>query len=226
MTAKSHSSTLFLLGTAVLCAITLIFLLSGHFWNSDRPVEYLTHPEVANVTMHFAIADFDGDRQPDLATIHVTREGPLTAEYSVDLSFSSGAREPIGITGPAGGLQLTPQDVNGDKIDDLVVTSLLDSQFVAVLLNDGKGNFELVDRDIFPSAGKQPSSSISTPNHSVADPFTLGRARGTQGEEGRPTSWQGLRQVSYDGVPSSSVRAPADFVFSSAGRSPPFIQVL
>ena len=57
------------------------------------------------------------------------------------------------MAGPSGGLQISPRDVNGDKFADLVFTSLLDSHFVAILLNDGHGNFVPADAGDFPGVG-------------------------------------------------------------------------
>jgi len=43
------------------------------------------------------------------------------------------------------------RDVNGDDAMDLVVTTAMDSHFVAVLLNDGHGKFTLAKPGAFPS---------------------------------------------------------------------------
>ncbi|HXH66569.1 MAG TPA: hypothetical protein VNI81_05170, partial [Candidatus Limnocylindrales bacterium] len=107
---------------------------------------------VALGSTQFAIADFDGDRQLDSALIHTENSGNLPSEYSVDFNFSAGRKPAILLIGLSGGLQITPRDVNGDKFADLVVTSLLDSQFVVIFLNDGKGNFAAAAPSKYPSA--------------------------------------------------------------------------
>src|ERR1700692_462511 len=112
-----------------LAAIALLclgaFLWVGRLENDNgvQPVSRLLRMAAAQGATHFAIADFDGDLQPDMASIRATRAGTSTTEYSVDLKFSSGPRPAIGIRGPAGGLQITPPDVDGDKVVALVVTS-------------------------------------------------------------------------------------------------------
>jgi hypothetical protein len=113
----------------------------------------------------FAIADFDGDLQPDLALIRVTSDGSPISQYSVDFNFSAGRKPTIWFIGPSGGLQITPRDVNGDKFADLVITSLLDSQFVAIFLNDGKGNFVATELSDYPEARKGAGFHLSAPGN-------------------------------------------------------------
>jgi hypothetical protein len=47
----------------------------------------------------------------------------------------------VTITAPAGGLQISSRDVNGDSFPDVIVTTAWTNTPVAVLLNDGVGNF-------------------------------------------------------------------------------------
>jgi hypothetical protein len=178
---------------------------------------------VAHGATHFAIADFDGDQEPDLAFIRVARDGSPTAEYTVDLKFSSGPRPAIGVLGPAGGLEITPQDVNGDKFADLVLTSLLDSQFVAILLNDGKGNFAPAEPSEFPAAGKRTAFSLSAPFDSPENQSLLQQSRGPQGEEGASADWHKPREISAGGLPVSLPTIGAALALASAGRAPPAV---
>jgi hypothetical protein len=170
---------------------------------------------------HFAVADFDGDLQPDLAFIRVAREAVPITEYSLDLKFSSGPRPAISIFGPAGGLQVTSQDVNGDEFADLVVTSLLDSQFVAILLNDGRGHFQLTDRARFPAAGKRANSTLFSPDNAMGDQFSLRENRGTGEQEGAPVCWQKPREVSGCQAKVPLILAISELAMASAGRAPP-----
>ena len=78
-------------------------------------------------------------------------------DYSIRLRLSRGFESAIGITAPSGGLQLSSRDVNGDNILDVVVRTALDSNLVAVLINDGNGNFSLAKPELFPDCRmKQP----------------------------------------------------------------------
>ena len=92
---------------------------------------------------HFAIADFDGDNQPDFATVQLGQHGRIEGRYSIGFQLSTGPRQSILITAPLGGLQVTLRDVNGDNSLDLIVTTEWLRKPVAVLLNDGHGHFTL-----------------------------------------------------------------------------------
>jgi len=223
MNPRGITNRLFLPGIAVLCLAA--FLWAGHsqISSTDRPISGLVRSAVAQGATHFAIADFDGDLQPDLALVRVTRDGSPTSQYSVDLNFSSGHKPAIRIVGPSGGLQITPQDVNGDKFADLVVTSLLDSQFVAIFLNDGKGNFAPAEPTLFPGAGKRTDFSLSAPGDVPAGQLALQRGRGTSGDAGTSTRWHEPRDVSTARLPASPLTARAEMAFPSAGRAPPLV---
>lgn len=184
----------------------------------------LARTALAQGSAHFAIADFDGDLQPDLAMVRVARDGAPLAEYFVDLKFSTGTREPIGILGPAGGLQITPRDVNGDELTDLVVTSQFDAKFLAVFLNDGKGNFRQADRSEFPQLASDSPYKLSAPQGSPAIQFVLGRLRTMDGD--------GLLSPIRDELPDDSypLRSFSKLVINSGltlfrfGRAPPLVQ--
>ena len=97
----------------------------------------------------FAIADFDGDRKPDVATVQLVREAALDSVYFIRLQLSTGEESAMRIIRPQGGLELVARDVNGDDAMDLVVTAAMGSHFVAVLINDGHGKFTLAKAGAF-----------------------------------------------------------------------------
>ncbi len=212
-----------------LAAIALLCLGAFHWMgrhqndNVGQPVSRLVRMAVAQGATHFAIADFDGDLQPDMASIRAIRAGASTTEYSVDLKFSSGPRPAIGIRGPAGGLQITPQDVNGDKFADLVVTSVLDAQFVAILLNDGKGNFTPASATDFPAAGKRADTTLSGPGDAFREHLTLQLSRNTAGAEGSSADWRKPREMSLGGQRDLLQAANSVLALASAGRAPPLV---
>jgi hypothetical protein len=94
-----------------------------------------------NSGSQFAIADFDGDQRPDVATLQMVRLNSLDSDYRLSFRLSRGGLQTIGVTGPSGGLALLGRDVNGDCALDLVLVSAWQHRLIAVLLNDGAGNF-------------------------------------------------------------------------------------
>jgi hypothetical protein len=117
-------------------------------------------PTAMQWNSRFAIGDFDGDSQPDLATVQSGLSRTET-RYWIRLEFSTGLRDAIGVTAPSGGLHIASRDVNGDHFLDLVVTTAWQHRPVAVLLNDGHGKFTLRDPALFPRAGLYCESSWS-----------------------------------------------------------------
>jgi hypothetical protein len=116
----------------------------------------------AQITSRFAIGDFDGDSRPDLATVQVGQISASQARYWIGVQLSTGSRQSIGVTAPIGGLQIAPRDVNGDNSLDLILTTAWLNQPVAVLLNDGHGNFTVNDPAAFPGiVWKYETSGIS-----------------------------------------------------------------
>ena len=196
MKVKRTIHRLFPLAFAVLGVCSLLVFLSPMHHDLNRPATHLMKFALAQGSTHFAIADFDGDLRPDLAMIRVTRYGAPQTEYSLELKFSTGARAPIGLIGPAGGLEVYPQDVNGDHIADLVITSVMDAKFVAILLNDGKGNFTQVDRASYPHVGKRTNSSLLAPAGPTIYPFAR-QSRNSCGDEAPPSSGQLHQQNSF-----------------------------
>jgi len=223
MRRHNLSNRFFLPGFAVLCMVASFWAGLSQIQSANRPISRLVQAAVALGSPQFAIADFDGDSQPDLARVRVTSDGSPTSQYSVDLNFSSGHKPAIRFVGPSGGLQITPRDVNGDKFDDLVITSLLDSQFVAIFLNDGKGNFVAAEPSDFPGAAKGTDHRLGAPGDVPVGQLALQPGRDTSGEAGALAGWRGPRQISAAALPVEPLSARAESAFASAGRAPPLV---
>ena len=133
----------------------------------------------------FAIADFDGDQRPDLATIEVQDGSARVAGYSIHLQFSTAPALEIDIDAPLGGLQIFSRDVNGDDFSDLVVTATLDSHLVAVLLNDGHGKFSLARPESFPALGNETGPAICPCAGVLVELSPLGASRSNFEVEGK-----------------------------------------
>jgi hypothetical protein len=168
----------------------------------------------------FAIADFDGDLRPDLASIQTGRGDLSSADYSIQLRLTAAGRQSVQVIAPRGGLAISARDVNGDHAVDLILTTAWLGEPVAVFLNDGHGSFSRVEPAVFPEAfnGSKPGWT-STMN------FSTGAAGGP------PQSGLGIfRQESnllHGRVPavlilaSNAGFARVSFLISHAGRAPP-----
>ena len=154
--------------TVLHAALLLLPVSVGFVDSAAARVPHQNSPDLSvSYARQFAIADFDGDNRPDLASVEFGRNGPLN--YSINLRLTSGPQQSINIAAPEGGLQLRAQDVNGDSFPDVVVTTFWTDRPVAILLNDGRGNFTRSEPSAFPGAFQKPENSLTTPNDNKAD---------------------------------------------------------
>ena len=169
--------------------------------------------------VQLAIADFDGDRRPDLAYVEAGQGGPGSNGYWLDLRLSVQGRKAIRVLAPSGGLFLEARDVNGDHAVDLVVTTAWLRQPVAVLLNNGHGMFTAAKPASFPDAFKRPQ------NNRLSGPRQLNGAVGvlTQSRLGAYTITLRSRLVPEARFHSlsSSVILPCSSRVVHPGRAPP-----
>jgi hypothetical protein len=126
------------------------------------PMETSAGPRVT-----FAIADFDGDHHPDFASVQTGQGGASSdGDYWVRVRLSASGKHFIRVAAPQGGLVVEARDVNGDHAVDLVLATAWLGQPVAVLLNDGHGNFSQADPSDFPRAFRDLKSELgSAPQH-------------------------------------------------------------
>ncbi len=168
----------------------------------------------------FAVADFDGDLRPDLASI---RSGPNfsgTANYSIQLRLSALGPQSIQLIAPAGGLGMEARDVNGDHAIDLVLFTASFRRPVAVFLNDGHGKFLRAQPSAFPGALN--SSGTTWRTNSSQETGAVGPAPQSRDEI------SAVANVSPHGSSSGKslhIQDPqltaASLVVSSDGRAPP-----
>lgn len=185
---------------AYLCAV-LCFALCGKAAPSiprSGPASSL------QVISQFAIADFDGDRRPDLAIVQVGQDSSRDTQYWIAFQLSGGSRQTLGITAPTGGLQITSRDVNGDSFLDVVVTTAWTNRPVAVLLNDGRGNFRTSKPAAFPGAFAAPDKSWASTTEEIKDPTAVLFPRYSTGNCPEGSSFSLPRNVMRLLVPEAS----------------------
>lgn len=175
---------------------------------------------------HFAIGDFDGDQKPDLATVEVVPDSRRATRYSIHLQLSFGPRSAIGLTAPLGGLLLSARDVNGDRALDLVVTTALDAQLVAVLVNDGHGNFTLAPDGAFPELKANGNCQVGAPTDPISKQTALLQSRCPTGDEVESTAAFDSPSSSEQFLTPAQKNAARCDASVSLGRSPPTACIL
>jgi hypothetical protein len=147
---------------------TFLFLLFCCF-GSVRPAaaDVGIGPITSTGPGQFAIADFDGDVRPDSASIQAGPNSSGTANYWIQLQLSVRGQQSIQLVAPAGGLRMEARDVNGDHSIDLVLATAWFRQPVAILLNDGHGNFSRLQPTVFPEAFSDSKINWDSPANQV-----------------------------------------------------------
>jgi hypothetical protein len=202
-------------------ALCFLFCLAGRGEAADRPSAN-PHTTSSLLNANFAIADFDGDQKPDLATVEVQKSGSFArTEYSIRFELAAGATQVFGVTAPAGGLQIQARDVNGDDALDLLVSTAWQQTQVAVLLNDGHGNFTLAAPGTYPAAVSERETRWIPGASLVSDSVALLRVQNSSGSfEKRhgmsvpPTAREGYSARGLNTLPGLAV-------FTRRGRAPP-----
>jgi hypothetical protein len=207
--------------SAALLALSCLLVLVCRA-QAQRNVAEVRAPLSSIVNPDFAIADFDGDRQPDLATVEAglsTSAG--NTRYSIRFKLTSGDAQVFGVTAPVGGLQIVARDVNGDNALDLLVSTAWQHRQVAVLLNDGHGNFTLASPGAVAASAWEDESQWDSRSLPRGDSAALLRFQASADSEQEQCRCRCLpRQV---GLATQSVSRGLSTLFLSSlfGRAPP-----
>jgi hypothetical protein len=191
---------------------------SAHAASSGPQSWTATAPQA---TTQFAIADFDGDKRPDLAIVQAGQSSSLNTRYWIGFQLSSGSRQTVWITAPTGGLQITSRDVNGDSFLDVIVTTAWTNQPVAVLLNDGHGNFTRSDPSAFPSAFQSSEAGWIYTTVEIKDATAILLSRYFAGDCEPGNGFSLHRNMTGLFVPWTCHDLPFSPVVSFLGRAPP-----
>ena len=169
----------------------------------------------------FSVADFDGDSEPDLASVQYGTSDSTRTAYRICLQLSAAGSQFFQITAPIGGLQIVSRDVNGDNALDLVLTTTWLRQPVAILLNDGHGSFTRVDPDAFPETFTESGTTWSSTTDNATD--AVGAPPQSREDICSKTEFF-LHRWSQSGsiVFSESRFSHAAFLSSHSPRAPPF----
>ena len=178
-------------------------------------------PVPSRLVIHIAIADFDGDSRPDLASIETGLGSSRNTRYWIAFHLSTGRGQTVGITAPAGGLQIATLDVNGDSFPDVVVTTAWTNQPVTILLNDGLGNFTASNPSEFQGAFADHSACWTATSNEIRDAAALPLSRCIPGDcqaRSRVSSaTASARLVAPNSISPSFLASVLPFI----GRAPP-----
>jgi hypothetical protein len=198
----------------------LLFGLAGR--STAEAADFQSAPVISvGPGPQFAIADFDGDRRPDLASIQAGQNPSGTSSYWIQLQLSAIGRQSIRLVAPTGGLLVEARDVNADHAVDLVLSTVWFRQPVAILLNDGHGSFSRVEPTAFPGAVRVSTTKWA----SSSDHATEAVGVPPPSRSGICSDARTLPHLRLDADSISPWRAGfllAFLLISPAGRAPPF----
>ncbi|HEY4906521.1 MAG TPA: VCBS repeat-containing protein [Candidatus Acidoferrum sp.] len=177
-------------------------------------------PAAQHIAAPVTIGDFDGDQRPDLVTADIGQRGASHTVYKIAIELSSGARSTLNIAGPDGGLQLASRDVNGDDWPDVIVTTAWTRRPVAVLLNDGQGNFKELSPEQFPGAFPDSSSSLASTSNEIRDSAAALLSRFDAGYF-KPVATLDSPYLARLQIPDLRLDSPVSRSSSFLGRAPP-----
>lgn len=224
--ARAVATTALLSCCAALLLFWAVLGLASTAGTAAPPPQDSSHAAL-RANSSFAIADFDGDKRPDLATAEIERSNSRFTCYRIRLQFTAApgqsalSGQSIGVTGAFGLPQIAAIDVNGDHALDLVLTAAGQQQPIAVLLNDGRGKFSLANPGDFPSAALDSPWQWASASHLVQDLAALIPTRAPRAEAQAARHSFVPRQLAESRSSASGGFPPDPLHSSPLGRAPP-----
>jgi hypothetical protein len=202
--------------------LVILFLLFGLVRGGTAARAYVEDPPATSFGpgLTFAIADFDGDRRPDFASIQAKQNRCGSSDYSIQINLSELGRQSIHLVAPVGGLLIEARDIDGDHTIDLVVSTAWRRQPVAIFLNDGHGTFSRAELAAFPKAFSECETNLVSGPNPATDALGISPQPGAGICPEENDSELGPSPASL--TLASSVGFPPDsFLTSHSGRAPP-----
>lgn len=164
------------------CLLALLGLLIGgaNIRANDSQVFAAGHGLPAAMDT-FAIADFDGDLAPDIASVQPVSSNSSGTNYFVQLQFGSGQRRSICLAAHWRDVRIVARDVNGDRIPDLIISSAWSEETYAVLINKGNGAFSLVDPSSVQALSRESKQSLNWPRLRPSETAATSPSSGERG---------------------------------------------
>jgi hypothetical protein len=201
---------------------TILSLFFGLAFGGMAARAYAGDPPATSLGpgLTFAIADLDGDRRPDFASIQAGQDRSGSSDYSIQIYLSEVGRQSINLVAPVGGLLIEARDVDGDHSIDLVFSTAWRKQPVAIFLNDGHGTFSRAELVGFPGAFTEHETNLVSGSNPATDALGISPQPGAgicpeESDSRTDRSPASLIFVLRAGFPLDS------FLTSHAGRAPP-----
>jgi hypothetical protein len=132
--------------------------------------------DASRAAVRNTIDDFDGDYHPDQIAVQTGANEFSGTQYWIEVRLSTAGRQLIPVFSVPGGIQVVARDVNGNGYLDLVLTASSLRRPVAILLNDGHGQFTRVNPGEFPRAFQDSESRWESRGHFLDDYAGLPRS--------------------------------------------------
>lgn len=202
--------------SAILLAALCAFCSCVPTYAANFRIDQIT---TAGRGLPYAIADFDGDVRPDVATVEgADYKASGTTRYRIQLRFSHATSNSIQLVAPAGGLVLEARDVNGDQAPDLVLATAWQRQPVAIYLNDGHGQFSRAEPSTFRSELSSSNSNAIFPTSISAGACAIQRDRIAVSLGPSPPR---VRSSPARLFSRAHIHLPGTLLFPHSGRAPP-----
>jgi hypothetical protein len=211
MRTRVHKRIIWLAAFWAFCAVSLCGIFGRGATAAAPP---------AHLTIHIAIADFDGDRRPDLVSVEIGQSSSHNTRYWIAFHLTAGPGQMVGLTAPTGGVQIASRDVNGDSFPDVIVTTAWTNQPVAILLNDGLGNFTASKPAEFQSAFAGSTPSWTAASDEIKDAVGVLPSRCSPGDF-RTMDASSPAATTWLPPASTACKSLLLSVLPSIGRAPP-----
>lgn len=168
-----------------------------------------------------AVADLDGDNQPDGAVLLKSGWPGDSGIVKIQLHLTNHANSEIAFRSSEAMLSVAAWDIDNDGATDLVVEEALTHKPLHVWINDGKGDFHEGRVQDFPSLTPGTHDHLQSPNQTYCLALSLPLQRGIEvptlaaGALARPPSTSNWKVIPVVSISSSRVHG------LNSSRAPP-----
>jgi len=162
----------------LILAISLA-LVAPCLWAQDGAKGALSQTDFTSRFEHpLAIADLDGDNQPDGAVLVKSGWPGSIGLFKIQLHFTNHTNSEIAFQSTEAMIAVTAWDIDNDGATDLVVEEALTHKPLHVWINDGRGDFHEGRVQDFPALTPGAQDQLRSPNTAYFPAVCLPLQRG------------------------------------------------